>query len=36
VGPKITKGRRFLRSYEEVPRGNGKSFKLSGAMLIVH
>lgn len=26
-------GRRFLRSYEEIPRGNGKSFKLSGALL---
>lgn len=30
---KDTKGRRFLRSYEEIPRGNGKSFKLSGALL---
>jgi phage terminase large subunit-like protein len=26
-------GRRFMRSYEELPRGNGKSFKLSGALL---
>lgn len=31
--PKHRSVRRFTRVYEEVPRGNGKSFKLSGGLL---
>ena len=31
--PVARRTRRFTRSYEELPRGNGKSFKLSGSLL---